>query len=404
MKHLLSLSIFLSLILLTPGCAEEELLTSNGAETSTATIGELNAANAAITEERGGAIVVATQRITPAVVTITTLTRVTERIYDPWSGPFFNDPFFREFFGSGGSSEPQYREREIPGMGSGFIISDDGYVLTAEHVVHSADEIEITLPDGRAFAGEVVGRDPYSDTAVVRIIDGTDLPVATLGDSDKLVVGEWAIAVGNPFGFVVRDPQPSVTVGVISATNRVTRQQISTGEARVFEGIIQTDAAINPGNSGGPLVNALGEVIGINSSILSTSGGSQGIGFAVPINLAREIAEELIASGGVSRSYIGFYLQDLTPSIAQAMHLSSTEGAIVSQVDAGSPADEVGLQVGDIVLSMQGEAVIGVDQFSGEFGNTAPGDEIVLTVLRDGRQYRVVVVVVNCSELETEAR
>ncbi|MCD4734144.1 S1C family serine protease, partial [bacterium] len=238
MKHFLYLSLFLSLILLTPGCAEEEPLTSNGTEASAVTTDELSDANAAVTEERGGAIVTATKRITPAVVTITTLTRVTERIYDPWSDPFFNDPFFQEFFGSGGSSEPQYREREIPGMGSGFIISEEGYVLTAEHVVHSADEIEITLPDGRAFAGEVVGRDPYSDTAVVRIIDGKDLPVATLGDSDKLVVGEWAIAVGNPFGFVVRDPQPSVTVGVISATNRVTRQQISTGEARVFEGII----------------------------------------------------------------------------------------------------------------------------------------------------------------------
>ena len=400
MKHLPYLAIFLSLALLTPGCAEEEPLTAT--ELSDTTASELAVVNNAITTERGGAIVTATQRITPAVVTITTLTRVTERIYDPWSDPFFNDPFFREFFGSGGSSEPQYREREISGMGSGFIISEEGYVLTAEHVVHSADEIEITLPDGRAFVGEVVGRDPYSDTAVVRIVDGEDLPVATLGDSDKLVVGEWAIAVGNPFGFIVRDPQPSVTVGVISATNRTTRQQISTGEARIFEGIIQTDAAINPGNSGGPLVNALGEVIGINSSILSTSGGSQGIGFAVPINLASEIAEEIIASGGVSRSYIGFYLQDLTPSIAQAMHLTSTEGAIVSQVDAGSPADEVGLQIGDIVLSLRGEAVTGVEQVSSKFDKTAPGDELALTVLRDGRQYRVVVVVVNRSDTETE--
>ncbi len=364
--------------------------------------GRVEAVDAGITLERGNAIIEATRIAAPSVVTVATITRITERVYDPWSDPFFSNPFFEEFFGrhltSPHSEGPTYREREIPGMGSGFIISPDGYILTAEHVVHSADEIEITLSDGRSFQGEVVGRDPYTDTAVVRIIGGDDLPVALLGNSDNLEVGQWAIAIGNPFGFIVRDPQPTVTVGVISATNRTMYYQLSTGKVRIFEGLIQTDAAINPGNSGGVLVNSIGEVVGINSSILSTSGGSQGIGFAIPINVAREVAEEIIRFGGVRRSYIGFYLQDVTPSIAQAMTLGSTDGALVTQVDKGSPADESGLEPGDIVLSYNGEPVTGVDAFNTFFKESVPGDDVVLIVQRDGKQYRVALVIAEQNE------
>jgi S1-C subfamily serine protease len=387
-KNLMPLIFILLLSIVIPGCAEEqETSADDTVPESTAT------QDAEIAHERENAIVAATRRAAPAVVTITTITRYTERVYDPWSG-FFNDPFFREFFGHGYEpSEPQYREREIPGMGSGFIIDEQGHVLTAEHVVHSADELEITLPDGRSFPGEIVGRDPYTDTAVVRIIDGADLPIVEFGDSDALEVGQWAIAIGNPFGFVVNDPQPSVTVGVVSAVGRTMRSRLSSGEGRIIDGLIQTDAAINPGNSGGPLVNSLGRVIGINSSILSTSGGNQGIGFAIPINTAREVAGELIAHGNVSRAYIGFYLQDVTASIAQALGLDSTTGAIVTEVDEGSPADEVGLRRGDVILGYNDEPITCLQDFYDEFQRSAPGDELLLKVLRDGRLYKVSLVV-----------
>jgi S1-C subfamily serine protease len=387
-KNLMPLIFILLLSIVIPGCAEEqETSADDTVPESTAT------QDAEIAHERENAIVAATRRAAPAVVTITTITRYTERVYDPWSG-FFNDPFFREFFGHGYEpSEPQYREREIPGMGSGFIIDEQGHVLTAEHVVHSADELEITLPDGRSFPGEIVGRDPYTDTAVVRIIDGADLPIVDFGDSDALEVGQWAIAIGNPFGFVVNDPQPSVTVGVVSAVGRTMRSRLSSGEGRIIDGLIQTDAAINPGNSGGPLVNSLGRVIGINSSILSTSGGNQGIGFAIPINTAREVAGELIAHGNVSRAYIGFYLQDVTASIAQALGLDSTTGAIVTEVDEGSPADEVGLRRGDVILGFNDEPITCLQDFYDEFQRSAPGDELLLKVLRDGRLYKVSLVV-----------
>ncbi len=400
MRYTLFLAL-LTIFLVQPGCAGEDTPSVELAlsDTDSAAV-ESN--DARITTERGNAITEATRIAAPSVVTISTITRVTERVYDPWSSPFFSDPFFEEFFGRGpGSShsgEPSYREREIPGMGSGFIISPEGYVLTAEHVVHSADEIEITLSDGRSFPGEVVGRDPYTDTAVVRINGGEDLPVAVLGDSDHLEVGQWAIAIGNPFGFIVKDPQPTVTVGVVSATNRTMRFQLATGEVRIYEGLIQTDAAINPGNSGGALVNSLGEVIGINSSILSTSGGNQGIGFAIPINAAREVAQEIIRYGGVRRSYIGFYLQDVTPSIAQAMGLRSTDGALVTQVDKGSPAAEAGLEPGDIILTYNTEPIAGVDGFNEQFQRSAPGDDVVLVVQREGRQYRVALVIAERDE------
>ncbi len=380
----------------------QSVCAGNGVEPVELTIsesdpGQVEAFDARITLERGNTIIEATRIAAPSVVTVATITRITERVYDPWSNPFFSNPFFEEFFGRHStpphSEGPTYREREIPGMGSGFIISSDGYILTAEHVVHSADVIEITLSDGRSFPGEVVGRDPYTDTAVVRIIGGEDLPVAVLGNSDNLEVGQWAIAIGNPFGFIVKDPQPTVTVGVISATNRTMRYKLATGDVRIFEGLIQTDAAINPGNSGGALVNSLGEVIGINSSILSTSGGNQGIGFAIPINVAREVADEIIRFGGVRRSYIGFYLQDVTPSIAQAMRLTSSDGTLITQVDKGSPAAEAGLESGDIVLSYNGEPVTGVDGFNTLFKESVPGDDVVLTVQRDGRQYRVALVI-----------
>jgi serine protease Do len=400
MRYTLFLAL-LTVFLVQPGCAGEEAASVELA-VSDSDRAAVEHNDTRITAQRGNAITEATRIAAPSVVTIATITRVTERVYDPWSSPFFSDPFFEEFFGhrpgSSHSEEPSYREREIPGMGSGFIISPEGYVLTAEHVVHSADEIEVTLCDGRSFPGEVVGRDPYTDTAVVHLEGGEDLPVAVLGNSDNLQVGQWAIAIGNPFGFIVKDPQPTVTVGVVSATNRTMRYQLATGEVRVFEGLIQTDAAINPGNSGGALVNSLGEVIGINSSILSTSGGNQGIGFAIPINTAREVAEEIIRYGGVKRSYIGFYLQDVTSSIAQAMGLRSTQGALVTQVDKGSPAAEAGLEPGDIVLSYNSEPIADVESFNEQFQRSAPGDDVVLVVQRDGRQYRVALVIAERDE------
>lgn len=307
------------------------------------------------------------ERVSPAVVNIDTL-RIA--VYRSPLAPFFSDPFFRRFFGD----IPEL-ERQIPqrGIGTGFVFRSDGYILTNEHVIRGANEIKVTFIDGKEYKGKVIGADSITDIAVVKI-DADNLPTIPLGDSDKARVGEFVIAIGNPYGL-----SHTVTVGVLSAKGR----PISAGDSgREYENFLQTDAAINPGNSGGPLLNLRGEVIGINTAILPYA---QGIGFAIPINMAKSILEQLIEKGKVVRAWLGVYIQDLTPELAQKFGLSEAKGALVADISRGSPAEKAGLKRGDIILKVDGKEVPTVSSLQQEIRSRRPGERVRLEVWRDGK-------------------
>jgi serine protease Do len=336
----------------------------------------LGAAAAAIDASRRTAIVASAERVGPAVVTLSVVqTRVVQTSPMPFGDDFF-EPFFRDMI-------PQYRYREqIPSMGSGFIINPNGYVLTNEHVVRGAEKITVILPDGRRFEGKVLGSHPQYDLAVVKI-EGKKLPVAGLGTSSDLMVGEWALAIGNPFGFLLNDTQPTVTAGVISATHRdIKSQGTNTG---IYKNMIQTDAAINPGNSGGPLVNAKGDVIGINTFIFTKSGGSEGIGFAIPIDAAKKVVDELIRYGKVRNVWIGVRTWELTPYVAERLGTKDRNGLYVSVIERGSPADRAGVKVGDIIRRVNGTPIRDVDEAYRALFGANVGDTISLSVERDGK-------------------
>jgi serine protease Do len=332
-----------------------------------------NQANRDPGTSRRTAIVQAAERIGPAVVTISVVqTRLVQSV--PFGNDFF-EPFFRDMI-------PSYRYREqIPGMGSGFIISQKGYVLTNEHVVRGAEKITVILADGRSFTGKVVGSQPQYDVAIVKI-EGDKLPVATLGSSGDLMVGEWAIAIGNPFGFLLNDTQPTVTAGVISATHRDIKAEAASGG--IYKNMIQTDAAINPGNSGGPLVNAQGQVIGVNTFIFTKSGGSEGIGFAIPIDAAKRVVDELIRYGKVRNVWIGVGTWDITPYLAERIGTTDRNGLYVASLEKGSPADKAGVKIGDIIRKVNGTPVGDVNEAYRALFGANVGDTITLTVERDG--------------------
>jgi serine protease Do len=299
-----------------------------------------------IDSSRRSAIVVAAERVSPAVVSVSVVqTRVVRA--NPFFS-FFPDEFFERFY-----PHLQYKER-LPGLGSGFLADASGIVVTNSHVVRNAEEIKVTLPDGREFPATVLDATEFYDLAFLKI-DGEDLPVAPLGDSDQLLVGEWAVAIGNPFGFLLDDPQPSVTAGVISATGRDVKSHAS--EGGLYRDMIQTDAAINPGNSGGPLVNALGEVIGVNTFIFTRSGGSIGIGFAVPGNRMSRFLEEIREYGRIRQIWAGFHLQPLTRELAARLGVERAGGLVVTLVENGSPADKANLRVGDVIRKVNGREV-----------------------------------------------
>ncbi len=331
---------------------------------------------------RRTAIAVAAQRVSAAVATVTvTQVRVVR------TGPFlaFHDEFFEQFF----REYFPYREYRQPyySMGSGFIVSNDGYILTNDHVVHGAEEIKVTLPDGREFPARLIGSDASYDIAVLKIDAQDDLPAAPLGRSDDLIIGEWAVAIGNPFGFLLSNSEPTVTAGVISATRRDIRQ--SADQPGIYKEMIQTDAAINPGNSGGPLVNALGEVIGVNTFIFSKGGGSVGIGFAIPIDTAKRVMQELIEYGSVRQVWVGLRIQEITPVLAQYLKLESREGVIVSFVEPGSPAEEAGVRRGDVILSVNGTRVQHINEAQRALFGTQIGDRLTLTIVREGEERTV---------------
>jgi serine protease Do len=338
-----------------------------------------------ISASRRSAIVRAAEHAGPAVVSITVIqTRVyTASPRSPFRDPFF-DQFFRDFFG-----ERRHVEK-VPSLGSGVIVTSDGLIVTNEHVVRDGTEIKVTLTDGRQFDAELVASEQEYDLALLRI-EGANLPHAELGDSDSIIIGEWAIAIGNPFGYLLEDTHPTVTVGVISAL----RRNVKTSEevAGVYRDMIQTDAAINPGNSGGPLINSLGQVIGINTFIITQSGGSMGIGFAIPVNRVRFIIDEVATFGRIREIWIGLMVQEITPLIARSLGLASTEGVIVSHIDEGSPADKAGLKRGDVIVNVNGEATRDYDSARKAIFGARVGDRLQFAIQRDADVHTVSITV-----------
>jgi len=347
--------------------------------------GDILEVNRRIDANRQTAIVDAAEKVGPAVVSIsviqTRLVRAAPRA--PFRSPFF-DQFFRDFYG-----DREYVEK-IPSLGSGVIISRDGKVVTNEHVVRDAAEIKVTLTDGRQFDAEVIASDSDYDLALLRI-DGENLPFARLGDSDSLTIGEWAIAIGNPFGYLLQDSHPTVTAGVISALHR--NVTTSEGVLGVYKDMIQTDAAINPGNSGGALVNALGEVVGINTFIITQSGGSMGLGFAIPVNRVRYIVDEVATYGRIRRIWIGLKVQEVTPMIARSLGLSSARGLIISEADPESPAYKAGLRRGDIIIRVNQEEAINYDAARRAIFGARVGDVLEFDVLREGEEMTMRILV-----------
>lgn len=322
--------------------------------------------------------------VTPSVVNISSSSKIKGSMVP---SPFLDDPFFRRFFGDRFNPPGTPKEHKRTGLGSGVIVDARGYILTNNHVVKGADEIKVRLSDNREFKGKVIGADPKTDLAVVKI-DTDNLPVLQLGDSDGLKPGETVIAVGNPFGL-----SQTVTAGIVSATGRA-----NVGIAD-FEDFIQTDAAINPGNSGGALVNIRGELVGINTAIFSTTGGYQGIGFAIPSNMAKSIMESLIQSGKVVRGWIGIYIQPITPELAQQFRLHDEQGVLVGDVVEDSPAEKAGIQRGDVILEFNGRKVEDPRSLRNMVAAMNPNDEATLKLFREGGEKTVRVEI---SELPDE--
>jgi serine protease Do len=333
------------------------------------------------------------KRVVPAVVNISTSKVVKQQTgFDEGDGadrgtpqggmPQEMEPFFRQFFGDQGPSGhfQTPRQHAEKALGSGVIISPEGYILTNNHVVEGATSVVVTLHDKREFKARVVGTDPRTDIAVIKI-DGADFPALTLGDSSKVEVGDVVLAIGNPFGV-----GQTVTMGIVSATGRA-----GLGIEQV-EDFIQTDAAINPGNSGGALVDDEGHLIGINTAILAgNSGGNQGIGFAIPINMARNDMDQIVAHGKVEHGYIGILPQDVTPALAKAFNASDTNGALVGEVTPNSPAARANLQRGDIIVAINGEPVTDANQLRMKIGMMAPNSTASLKVMRNGQPQNVPV-------------
>ncbi len=319
--------------------------------------------------------------VKPAIVSISS-TKTTEVRSAP--SPFFNDPFFREFFGNQfrNFQQPQQpKERKQSGLGSGVIVGKDGYILTNNHVVKGADEIKVNLSDKREFKGKIIGTDQKTDLAVIKI-EADNLPVIKLGNSDTLKIGETVIAVGIPFGL-----NQTVTSGIVSAKGRA-----NVGIAD-YEDFIQTDAAINPGNSGGALVNIKGELIGINTAIVSSSGGYMGIGFAIPSNMAKAVMDSLLSKGKVVRGWLGVSIQAITPELSKQFGSKDESGALIGDVVEDGPAAKAGIQAGDIIVEFDGKEVFDPTSLRNTVAVLPPGKVVTVKVLRDGKEMTISVTV-----------
>lgn len=309
------------------------------------------------------------KKASPSVVNIFTTRNLSQR--EMRMNPLYDHPLFREFFGDPGRM-PQ-RRRQEQNLGSGVIVSANGYILTSNHVIEGADEVRIVMNSGREFTAEVVGNDPATDTAVLKV-EASDLPAVTLGNSDNIEVGDVVLAIGNPFGI-----GQTVTMGIVSATRRGALGIVD------YEDFIQTDASINPGNSGGALVDAQGRLIGINTAILSRTGGNMGVGFAIPINIGRLVMESLITSGKVSRGFLGVGLQPLTPDLAERLEIEGTRGALVVGVEEGTPAAEAGFKPYDVIVEFNGQEVYDSQRLRLMVSQTPPNTEVTFKVIRDGK-------------------
>jgi len=307
----------------------------------------------------------AVEAAAPAVVNIYTTKIITER-----ANPLYRDPFFRRFFGD----QLAPRKHLESSLGSGVIVSPQGYVLTNNHVVEGADEIEIGLRDNRSASAKIIGADPDSDLAVLKI-DLENIPAITIAEANKVRIGDVALAIGNPFGV-----GQTVTMGIISATGR------NSIGINTFENFIQTDAAINPGNSGGALINAYGQLIGINTAIFSKSGGSQGIGFAIPVKSAVDVMQQIIENGKVRRGWLGIEVQDIDPRLAESFGLSSTDGVAISGILRNGPGNIMGLRPGDVIIEFQGTKVRNGRQLMNAIAAIRPGNQVVLSLIRQGRE------------------
>jgi serine protease Do len=317
--------------------------------------------------------------VRPAVVNIST-TSITTMEDNPF-GDMFNDPLFKHFFGDQfGGGQGQKRKFKSSALGSGVIMSSHGYILTNNHVVKGADEITVILYDKREFKGKVVGTDSRTDLAVIKI-NAKDLPTLPFGDSAKMKTGDIVLAVGNPFGL-----NQTITMGIVSA---VGRSNIGLAD---FEDFIQTDAAINPGNSGGALVNGSGELVGINTAIFSTSGGYMGVGFAIPSDMAKTVMDSIIKHGKVVRGWLGVSIQNLTPELAKPLGIKETEGALITGVESGSPAEKAGLKRGDLITEMNGKKIADATNLRNTVAGTAPDTKIDLKIIRSGKELPVSLV------------
>jgi serine protease DegQ len=314
----------------------------------------------------------AARKSQPSVVNI-----FTSKVARVGTNPLMNDPFFRRFFGD----QMDNRTQKVSNLGSGVIVSQDGYVLTNHHVVEAADEIQVALSDGRSLAAELVGTDPETDLAVLRVAQN-ELPTLTLARAEDLRVGDVVLAIGNPFGV-----GQTVTMGIVSALGR-SHLGINT-----FENYIQTDAAINPGNSGGALVDAAGNLVGINTAIFSRSGGNMGIGFAIPVSIIKEVMEQIIANGSVTRGWVGIEVQDIVPEIADSLGLKNTDGALIAGVLRGGPADRAGIRPGDVLVAVDGQTVSDSASLLKLIAALAPGKDAPLTLLRRNQSMNLTVTV-----------
>jgi serine protease Do len=342
--------------------------------------------NIDILRRMGNAFASVAQKASPGVVGIVARRNVARSAAPREESPRgdqldpFSEDFFDYFFRRGPQDQTPRRDYTQRAQGSGFIISKEGHILTNNHLVGEADEVSVELVNGRMVKAKIVGTDPESDVAVIQV-EANDLTPVPLGNSENLRVGEWVLAIGNPMGL-----SHTVTAGIVSATGR------SGLNIATYENFIQTDAAINMGNSGGPLINLNGQAVGINTAILGPGGGNIGIGFAIPINMARQIADQLIKTGRVERGYLGVVPQDLTEDLAAAFDLEEGKGVVLSQVTAGSAADKVGLQVGDIVLEFRGTAIESASQFRNLVAGGHPGEKVEMVILRNGERSTISVV------------
>lgn len=327
---------------------------------------------------------VAKQNI-PAVVHIEVIQR--QEVVNPFSfSPFEGDPFFRRFFDF--PQVPKKFKRELKGIGTGMIINEEGYILTNNHVVAGATQIQVSLSDERQFDAKVVGTDPKTDLAVIKVSAKEKLPYVVFGDSDKVQVGEWVVAIGQPRGL-----NESVTQGIISAKHR---QGIT--DPSTYQDFLQTDAAINPGNSGGPLLNLDGQVIGVNSIIASQSGGSEGLGFAIPSNMALHIAKALMKTGKVERGWLGITLQDVSFEKMKSLKLTTPKGAYVIEVVKDGPAFKAGIKAGDVILGLDGKSIGDSGELRNLVAGTPIGNEVKLDIMRDGKKITIPVKVGNLEE------